>query len=54
MADSRDEVEFLLAKAAQLRTIAQNCPRTLREKLVAMARELEERADGLDGSDLEQ
>lgn len=54
MADSRDEVEFLRAKAAQLRTIAQNCPPTLRERLIAMARELEERADGLDESDLKQ
>ena len=42
-----EEIEFLRTKAEELRILAGRCPAPERETLMAMARELKQRADFL-------
>jgi hypothetical protein len=45
----QNESHFLRQQAARIRAVAQNCTRSVSEELLAMARELDQRAREIEG-----
>lgn len=49
MVIDENESHFLRQQAARIRVLAQGCTRSVSEELLAMARELEQRARDIEG-----